>query len=161
MSDRRMDDHPEPFDFDALDPDWDHVPKELRDRDGEQVELVTVEGERLSGTLIIFPEDFAAAARKRKERPSGVTNCGPDRASRGSVPPNGMKATATITAALLTGALALAACGGATRKTHRAPSASTSGSSTHADKPTKAEYVQELDALCQRTDDESAATERH
>ena len=35
---------------------------ELRERDGEQVELVTVEGERLFGALIVFPEDFAAAA---------------------------------------------------------------------------------------------------
>ena len=72
---RRMDDY-EPFDFDANDPDWDHVPKELRERDCQQVEFVTVEGERLSGTLIVFPEDFAAAARKREDDDDRVTPTG-------------------------------------------------------------------------------------
>lgn len=58
-------DEREDFDFHANDPDWDHVPPELREQDGKPIYLVTPDGERLSGTLIVFPEDFGDAARFR------------------------------------------------------------------------------------------------
>jgi hypothetical protein len=59
-------DEPEEFDFHANDPDWDHVPPELREQDGKPVYLVTKNGE-LSGTLILYPEDLAVAARARED----------------------------------------------------------------------------------------------
>jgi hypothetical protein len=54
------------------DPDWEHVPEELRRLDGETVTIEAVDretGERVVGTgaLVIFPGDFGDAARKRAE----------------------------------------------------------------------------------------------
>ena len=54
------------------DPDWQHVPAELRRLDGQEVKIEAVDrgtGERVveSGALVIFPGDFGDAARKRAE----------------------------------------------------------------------------------------------
>jgi hypothetical protein len=54
------------------DPDWQHVPEELRRRDGQQVRIEAVDretGERVveTGALVIFPGDFGDAARKRAD----------------------------------------------------------------------------------------------
>jgi hypothetical protein len=58
------------------DPDWQHVPDELRLRDGQRVRIEGVDratGERVveSGALVIFPGDFGDAARQREDDASG------------------------------------------------------------------------------------------
>ena len=59
-------------DLGVEDPDWEHVPDELRRHDGHQVKIEAVDrttGERVveTGALVIFPGDFGDAARKRAE----------------------------------------------------------------------------------------------
>jgi hypothetical protein len=48
------------------DPDWEHVPDELRRLDGKPVKLLTDDGVE-SGVLIVRPGDFGDAARKRDD----------------------------------------------------------------------------------------------
>lgn len=55
-----------------LDPDWEHVPHELRRRDGQPVKIEAIDratGERVveTGALVIFPGDFGDAARRQED----------------------------------------------------------------------------------------------
>ena len=50
-----------------VDPDWDDVPEQLRDRDDG--ELIVVDEDGVSqGTLVILPEAFARARMIREDR---------------------------------------------------------------------------------------------
>ena len=55
-----------------LDPDWDDVPSELRQTDGQTVKIEGVDratGERVveTGALVIFPGDFGDAKRRQED----------------------------------------------------------------------------------------------
>jgi hypothetical protein len=66
-----MDEPREPFDFGARDPDWDDVPPDLAALDGEAVKVeapTDLAGEGASGTLVVCPELFAHARRRREDR---------------------------------------------------------------------------------------------